>query len=86
MNDQGIWPLEFTCRFGYPGYAILDPLQRIEWANLFRIMLNRSTLQFDTEAGFAVGIVITTPPFPYYREAVDEPIGLPVLFEDALSP
>jgi phosphoribosylamine---glycine ligase len=86
VNDQGIWPLEFTCRFGYPGYAILDPLQRIEWANLFRIMLNRSTLQFDTEPGFAVGIVITTPPFPYYRELIDEPVGLPVMFEGALSP
>jgi len=29
--------------------------------------------------------VITTPPFPYYREAVDEPVGLPVLFEGDLS-
>jgi phosphoribosylamine--glycine ligase len=86
VNERGIWPLEFTCRFGYPGYAILDPLQRTKWADLFRAMLNRSTLQFDTKRGFAVGIVITTPPFPYYREAVEEPVGLPVLFEGILSP
>ena len=33
-----------------------------------------------------MGIVITTPPFPYDREAVDEPVGLPVLFEGVLSP
>jgi phosphoribosylamine--glycine ligase len=85
VNERGIWPLEFTCRFGYPGYAILDPLQRTKWANLLRAMLNQSTLHFDTEPGFAVGIVITTPPFPYSREAVNEPVGLPVLFEGVLS-
>jgi phosphoribosylamine--glycine ligase len=86
VNDQGIWPLEFTCRFGYPGYAILDPLQKTSWADLFGSMLNRSTLRFDTEPGFAVGIVITTPPFPYYRDIVPAPVGLPVLFEGDLSP
>jgi phosphoribosylamine--glycine ligase len=86
VNEQGIWPLEFTCRFGYPGYAILDPLQRTSWADLFRSMLDRSTLRFATEPGFAVGVVITTPPFPYYRDAVPAPVGLPVLFEDDLSP
>ena len=41
VDDQGIWPLEFTCRFGYPGYAILDPLQRTPWSTLFKGMVSR---------------------------------------------
>ena len=86
VNQEGIWPLEFTCRFGYPGYAILDPLQKTSWANLFRDMRTRSALRFDTEPGFAVGIVITTPPFPYSRDTVPVPVGLPLLFEGDLSP
>jgi phosphoribosylamine---glycine ligase len=85
VNEEGIWPLEFTCRFGYPGYAILDPLQKTSWADLFRAMLTRSTLCFDTAPGFAVGIVITTPPFPYGRDTVSVPVGLPVLFDRDLS-
>jgi phosphoribosylamine---glycine ligase len=90
VNEDGIWPLEFTCRFGYPGYAILEPLQRTKWGELFRLMIDRSTCRFETGPGFAAGIVITTPPFPsyreYFRETVTEPVGLPVLFDGELSP
>jgi phosphoribosylamine--glycine ligase len=86
VNESGIWPLEFTCRFGYPGFAILDPLQRTSWAELFRAMLHRRVDRFETEPGFAVGLVITTPPFPYSREQVAEAVGLPILFNGDLSP
>jgi phosphoribosylamine---glycine ligase len=85
VNEHGIWPLEFTCRFGYPGYAILDPLQDIAWGDLFGAMLDRSRDKFETKPGFAVGIVMTTPPFPYSRPGVDEPVGLPVMFDKDLA-
>jgi phosphoribosylamine---glycine ligase len=85
VNEAGIWPLEFTCRFGYPGYAILDPLQETPWGDLFYAMGTRSAERFVAKPGFAVGIVLTTPPFPYSRPNVDEPIGLPVLFDETLA-
>jgi phosphoribosylamine--glycine ligase len=83
VNEQGIWPLEFTCRFGYPGYAILAPLQATAWGELFRMMVTRSAVPFQTRPGFCTGIVLTTPPFPYTRKEVAEPVGLPILFEDS---
>jgi phosphoribosylamine--glycine ligase len=86
VNEQGIWPLEFTCRFGYPGFAILDPLQETSWADLFHAMITRSTRTFVARPGFSVGIGVTTPPFPYSRSNVPEPIGLPVLFDGNLAP
>lgn len=85
VNAQGIWPLEFTCRFGYPGFAVLSPLQRTSWSALFRLMLGKSAGVFETNPGFSTGIVLTTPPFPYTRKQVSEPVGLPVLFDGDLS-
>ena len=85
VNEDGIWPLEFTCRFGYPGFAILAALQRTGWAELFQMMVTRSGCRFNVEPGFAVGVVITTPPFPYSRANVAEPVGLPILFDKTLT-
>jgi phosphoribosylamine--glycine ligase len=85
VNEHGIWPLEFTCRFGYPGYAILTPLQNIPWGELLIAMIRKSRPAFAFNAGFCVGIVLTTPPFPYPRSQVAEPVGLPVIFDGALT-
>ena len=35
--------------------------------------------------GFAVGIVMTTRPFPYLRKLVPEPVGLPILFDGDIT-
>jgi phosphoribosylamine---glycine ligase len=83
VNEAGIWPLEFTCRFGYPGYAILAPLQETSWGELFRAMVTRSGAPFRVRPGFCAGIVLTTPPFPYSRHEVEAPVGLPVLLDPA---
>lgn len=85
VNEQGIWPLEFTCRFGYPGYATLDPIQETSWAELFRTMASRSGAPFRVRPGFSVALVLTTPPFPYTRKQVSEPVGLPVIVDADLS-
>lgn len=78
INEQGVWPLEFTCRFGYPGFAVLEPLQAIEWSELFRRMLDPSATELPVRDGFSAAIVLSTPPFPYSRKDVAAPIGLPL--------
>jgi phosphoribosylamine--glycine ligase len=85
VNGSGIWPLEFTCRFGYPGFAVLDPLQETRWAELFGMMIRRDQPGFVTRPGFALGIVLTTPPFPYTRRQVAAPVGMPVLIDGSVT-
>ena len=78
INAEGVWPLEFTCRFGYPGFAVLEPLQALGWGELFRRMIEGEEARFDTRPGFSLCVVLSTPPFPYSRKEVDAVVGLPV--------
>jgi phosphoribosylamine--glycine ligase len=86
VDDGGVHPLEFTCRFGYPGFSILEPLQVCGWDELFRRMVGRGPPgPFPTHDGFAVGVVLTVPPFPYSAGYEKLSKGLPVIFRSNLS-
>jgi phosphoribosylamine--glycine ligase len=82
INGDGIWPLEFTSRFGYPGFAVLEPLQALDWGDLFAAMISRETTGFPFRPGFSVCIVLTVPPFPYSRHDVRAEVGLPLFIGD----
>jgi phosphoribosylamine--glycine ligase len=82
INADGVWPLEFTCRFGYPGFAVLEPLQATSWGTLLRDLALRNTATFTARDGFSLCVVLTTPPMPLSRKEVDAPIGLPVIVGD----
>jgi phosphoribosylamine--glycine ligase len=86
VDDEGVHPLEFTCRFGYPGFAILQALQLSPWEELFRQMEDgASDTPFETAAGYAVGVVLTVPPFPYATGYSRLSRGLPILFRQEPS-
>lgn len=88
VDEVGVHPLEFTCRFGYPGFAVLQPLQLDGWEDLFRRMLpggSRSRSSFRAADGFCVGVVLTVPPFPYAADYERLSKGLPILFRPDLD-
>ena len=64
INAQGIWPLEFTCRFGYPGFAVLGALHKDGWDGILQKLFHRHAT-LNTYDGFSVAVALTVPPFPY---------------------
>ncbi len=79
-NERGLWPLEFTCRFGNPGFAVLAPLQTDGWGDLLGRMMQGGQERFRTAPGWAVGICLTIPSFPAELPGADPAEDPPVFF------
>ncbi|HSI44278.1 MAG TPA: phosphoribosylamine--glycine ligase [Methylotenera sp.] len=84
-NEDGLWPLEFTSRFGYPGFAICEALHLETWESIFKKLLHKSSEELLTSDGFATGVVLTVPPFPYTHGYSQISKGLPILFRDSMT-
>lgn len=79
VNGHGIYPLEFTSRFGYPQASIqragiTEPFGDV----LFRLAEGES-FEIETKRGFQVGAYIVVPPFPY-----DDPKTFEIFSKDAV--
>ena len=85
VDERGAFPLEFTCRIGNPGFAVLAAMQADGWGDLFTRMADGAGGRFATVPGYSVAIVLTVPPFPAAYDAhpdedppvffLDEPTG-----------
>jgi phosphoribosylamine--glycine ligase len=85
VNERGVFPLELTCRFGYPGFAILDSLHKDNWATILSRLTRRSADAIETKDGYSVGIVLTVPPFPYPDGYDALGRGTPICYRDNMS-
>ncbi|MDP3901513.1 MAG: phosphoribosylglycinamide synthetase C domain-containing protein [bacterium] len=64
-NARGIYPLEFTCRFGYPTISVQAEGVINEWGEFFYALAGGQPYELKTKKGFQVGVVCAIPPFPY---------------------
>ena len=85
-NAEGLWPLEFTSRFGYPGFAICEALHAEPWDAILRRMLDGGgDRQLRTHPGYACGVVLTVPPFPYSYGYEEIGKGAPICFRETTT-
>ncbi|MFT4250220.1 MAG: phosphoribosylamine--glycine ligase [Candidatus Woesearchaeota archaeon] len=65
VNGNGIYPLEFTSRFGYPTISIQQEGLLTPISELFYGMATKTMKTFKTKTGFQIGVRVVVPPFPY---------------------
>ncbi len=64
-NAKGIYPLEFTTRFGYPTISIQMEGINSPIGEFFNALAKGEPYTLRTKKGFQLGVVVAVPPFPY---------------------
>ena len=65
VNNHGIYPLEFTSRFGYPTISIQQAGMLTPVGQFFWDLANGADPKLKTRSGFQIGVRIVVPPFPF---------------------
>jgi phosphoribosylamine--glycine ligase len=66
VNNYGIYPLEFTCRFGYPTINIQQEGMITPIGEFFYRLANSNNIDLKCKKGFQVGIRLVVPPYPFH--------------------
>jgi phosphoribosylamine---glycine ligase len=65
VNNNGIYPLEFTARFGYPTISIQQAGMITPIGQFFWDLANGADPKLKVRSGFQIGVRIVVPPFPF---------------------
>lgn len=68
VNGQGIYPLEFTSRFGYPTISIQKAGMLTPIGEFLYNLATGKDFTIRTRNGFQIGIRIVVPPYPFEDE------------------
>lgn len=65
VNANGIYPLEFTARFGYPTISIQQEGILMPIAEFLYGLASGDLREFKYKKGFQIGVRILVPPYPF---------------------
>ena len=64
-NAKGIFPLEFTSRFGYPTIIIQMEGITSDMGDFLYKLAKKEAVELKTKKGFQICVVVVVPPFPF---------------------
>ena len=65
VNEGGIYPLEFTPRFGYPTIVLQTVSLEMPTGEFFYRMAHGETFEIKAHRGYQVAVRVCVPPFPF---------------------
>ncbi len=70
VNGYGIYPLEFTTRFGYPTFDIQQEGIQMPTGDFLYALATGEDFELKTKKGFQVGVSLVVAPWPYEDKRV----------------
>lgn len=72
VNSNGIYPLEFTSRFGYPTISIQQESMITPIGEFLFGLAKGDLKKFRAKSGFQVGVRVVVPPYPFKDKKIFE--------------
>jgi phosphoribosylamine--glycine ligase len=89
VNEDGIWPLEATARFGAPSTELQSELHNSPWADFLSALADGKNYDLSYKNGYGVAVSIAVPPYPYVKSAVDSSVftseRIQLFFDESMS-
>jgi phosphoribosylamine--glycine ligase len=75
VNGQGIYPLEFTSRFGYPTIMIQQEGMLTPIGEFLHDLAAGALTKFRVKSGFQLGVRVVVSPFPFDDDATFQSVS-----------
>jgi phosphoribosylamine--glycine ligase len=86
LNEDGIFPLEATMRFGSPTNYMQTEMYLSPWHELLLAVAKGEQYDLKYKGGYSIVVSIAIPPFPYKAISADYYIkGYEIVFKEELS-
>lgn len=86
-TETGVWPIEFTARFGNPSTALQIELHDSPWTEFLGAIADQKPYELEYHRGYGVTVTVAVPPYPYcfLGNQIETAQGLPIVLTEKES-
>jgi phosphoribosylamine--glycine ligase len=86
VNEDGVYPLEITPRFGWPSTHLHTELHLSPWGDFLKAVADGKPYDLKYKKGYSIAVLVATPPFPYQiSEKKYSPVGERIYFHSDMT-
>lgn len=71
VNEEGVWPLEFTPRLGYPSSYIEQEIHESPWGDFLHAIAAGEKTDFKFSTDWAIGVLLVGEGYPFWDEGCE---------------